>query len=203
MNKYLLLCLLVAMISCQSGDSGSQTPPPEAQDTLPPPVKPEMTEGNLSEDDLMMRLSANLVADPQSQAQMDENAIIDYAIENKLDVYRTNSGLYYQIILPGEGEQLRWGDRVRAHYRGYTLDGKEFDNSYKRARPLTFYVGNMIQGFNEGLQLLKPRGKAKFIIPSGLGYGEAGIQLGEDDYLIQPNKNLVFEVEVLEKLEKE
>ena len=201
--KYSLVLLsfsALVLFACQpSGDSNQQAPA-SLPDSLAPPPKPQLSTGNISEDDLVMRLSADLIGEPQSLAEKDQNAIINYAIDNLLDVYRTNSGLYYQIKLEGEGEQLRWGDRVEAHYRAYTLDGKEVDNTYKRARPLKFYIGNMIDGFNEGLQFLKPRGKALFILPSELAYGEGGVQLAEDDYLVPPNAIIVFEVEVTEKL---
>lgn len=64
---------------------------------------------------------------------------------------------------------------------------------------MDFYIGNMIPGWNEGLQLLKVGGKARFLVPSHLGYGEEGFKDGEA-YLVPPNRVLVFELEVLKKL---
>lgn len=197
-NAFFLLISILSLYSCQN--AANNQPPAAKADSKSVAAKPKITAGSINEDDLMIRLSADLIAEPDSLAEEDQNKIINYAIDNQLDVYRTNSGLYYRIDQAGEGEQLKWGDRVSAHYRGYTIDGKEFDNSYKKARPLKFYIGNMIPGFNEGLQLLKPRGKALFLIPSGLAYGTVGVKISEEEYLIPPDEVIIFEVEVLKKL---
>ncbi len=164
-------------------------------------ASPESVSG-AGEDDLLVRLSADLVADPSTQAERDRNAIIDYAIENMLDVQATPSGLYYQVLDPGEGEPIGWGDRIRANYRGYFLDGQEFDSSYRRGRPMEFYVGNTIGGWNEGLQLIAPGGNIFLIVPSDLAYGEEGISTSEGKVLVPPNKVLAFEVGVEEVLER-
>lgn len=180
----LLICLAVA---CKQSKSEEKMP-----------VEPEKLAVN--EDELVMRLSVDLVAEPQTQWQRERNDIINYAIDNMLDIQSTSSGLYYQIIEPGAGGSIRWADQVRVHYRGYFLNGQEFDSSYKRDKPIDFYVGNMIDGWNEGLKMLKPGAKALFIVPSHLGYGEKGLSDGKEGMLVPPNTVLVFEMEVLEKL---
>lgn len=184
---------LFSLAGCQSGDSRGKddTPEADAPEEAPPPVDP---------DALLLRLSADLVADPATPAERDRNAIVNYAIDNLLDVQSTPSGLYYQVLRPGGGERLQWGDRVRVHYRGHFLDGKTFDSSYRRDQPLEFYIGNMIDGWNEGLQLLRPGAKARLLVPARLGYGEEGLKSGEK-VLVPPDKVLVFEVEVLEKVD--
>ena len=68
-------------------------------------------------------------------------------------------------------------------------------------KPLEFYIGNMVPGWNEGLQLICPGGKILLLIPSALAYGEKGFPDGKDGFLVPPNTVLAFEVEVLEKLE--
>ena len=161
---------------------------------------PQETPTEAEEDELILRLSGDLVANPQTQAETDQNAIVNYAIDEFLDVQRTSSGLYYQILEEGEGDLLAWADRVRAHYRGYFLDGKEFDSSYRRDKPMEFYIGNVVPGWNEGLQLLRPEGKARLLIPSHLGYGEEGLKDSRERYIVPPNKVLIFELEVLKKL---
>ena len=157
----------------------------------------------VDEDALILRLSPDLVADPQSQAGTDRNLIINYAIDELLEVQATPSGLYYRILEVGEGAPLEWGDRLRVHYRGYFLDGREFDSSYSRDEPLEFYIGNMIAGWNEGLQLLRPGGKALLLIPSELAYGSEGLQDSKGKYLVPPDKVLAFEIEVLERVGEE
>ena len=151
------------------------------------------------EDALIFRLSSDLIAEPKNQAEKDQNAIVNYAIDKLLDVKATRTGLYYQILAEGSGKQIAWGDWISVHYRGYFLNGREFDSSYKKKKPLEFYVGNMIDGWNEGLQLLKKGGKALFIVPSTLAYGEEGLKLPNGKVIVPPDSVLVFELEVLEK----
>lgn len=184
-KNFLYLSLFIAFISVSCGNN---TPTPTS--TPPPPP--------VNEDDLLIRLSSELIDNPQTQAQKDKNAIINYALDNSVEVEALPSGLYYQIIETGTGEKAKWGDYVTAHYRGFTLDGKEFDSSYRRKEPLEFYIGNMIAGWNEGLELLAPKGKAIFIVPSALAYGEKG--LGKT---IAPHTPLAFEVELLKVEKKE
>lgn len=106
----------------------------------------------------------------------------------------TPSGLRYQIIQKGEGAQAEKGKTVAVHYKGMFADGGEFDNSYKRGNPIEFPVGmgNVIAGWDEGIQLLKVGDKARFVIPSHLGYGAQGA-----GGVIPPNATLVFDVELM------
>ena len=148
----------------------------------------------------MLQLSAYLLANPQSQAEKDQNLIANYAIEKLIPLERTASGLFYRILSPGSGDMLKWGDYISANYKGYFLDGQVFDSSYRRNKPIEFYIGNMVQGWNEGLQMLRPGGKILLFLPSALGYGEKGLSDGKDGYLVPPDTVLAFEVEVIEKL---
>lgn len=151
----------------------------------------------VTEDDLILRLSADLSADTSTQAERDRNTIVNYAIDNLLDMKGTSSGLYYQILEEGQGDFIKWGDKINVHYKGYFLNGRVFDSSYKRNKPLNFYVGNMVMGWNEGLQLIKPGGKILLLIPSELAYAEKGFQNAKGKDLVPPNTNLAFEIEVL------
>lgn len=107
----------------------------------------------------------------------------------------TESGLRYQVIQKGEGKKAEKGDNVSVHYKGMFPDGKEFDNSYKRGNPIEFPVGmgNVIAGWDEGIQLLHVGDKARFVIPSNLGYGPTGA-----GGVIPPNATLVFDVELMD-----
>lgn len=106
----------------------------------------------------------------------------------------TTTGLRYQIIQSGDGIQPKSGENVSVHYKGMLADGKEFDNSYKRGNPIAFPVGqgNVIPGWDEGIQLLKVGDKARFVIPSHLGYGSRGA-----GGVIPPNATLIFDVELV------
>ncbi|MEM6689624.1 MAG: FKBP-type peptidyl-prolyl cis-trans isomerase [Planctomycetota bacterium] len=104
----------------------------------------------------------------------------------------TDSGLQYKVLKPGSGTSPGASDTVVVHYTGTLVDGKIFDSSVKRGQPATFRVGQVIPGWIEGLQLMKPGAKFMFYIPSELAYGERGTQG------IPPNSVLTFEVELLE-----
>lgn len=160
-----------------------------AEETAPP----------VDEDEVVMQLSAYLVAEPQSQAEKDQNEIVNYAIEHVIPLERTASGLFYQVIRPGQGELLKWGDKVSADYEGRFLDGRVFDSSYQRGKPIRFNIGQMVAGWNEGLQLLRPGGKILLLLPSTLGYGEQGFPDNKGGFLVPPHSVLMFDVEVMER----
>jgi len=107
----------------------------------------------------------------------------------------TETGLRYQIIQKGEGVQAEKGKTVAVHYKGMLADGSEFDNSYKRGNPIDFPLGmgNVIAGWDEGIQLLKVGDKARFVIPSHLAYGSQGA-----GGVIPPDATLVFDVELMD-----
>ena len=106
----------------------------------------------------------------------------------------TNSGLRYQILQKGDGKQATQGAMVSVHYKGQLLDGTVFDSSYKRKQPIDFNVGTgqVISGWDEGIQLLKVGDKARFVIPSNLAYGTAGA-----GGVIPPNATLIIDVELM------
>ena len=106
---------------------------------------------------------------------------------------RTESGMVYTSLSEGKGESPKADDTVKVNYRGTLIDGKEFDSSYKRDKPLEFKLNNVIKCWTEGVQKMKPGGKAQLVCPSNLAYGDNGA--GE---LILPGATLVFEVELLE-----
>ena len=107
----------------------------------------------------------------------------------------TESGLRYQMIIKGTGKKAEKGKIVSVHYKGTLADGKEFDNSFKRKKPIEFPLGQgyVIEGWDEGIALLQVGDKARFIIPSYLGYGENGA-----GGVIPPNATLVFDVELMD-----
>tara|TARA_B100000780_G_scaffold21793_1_gene14032 strand:- start:9926 stop:10855 length:930 start_codon:yes stop_codon:yes gene_type:complete len=107
----------------------------------------------------------------------------------------TPSGLRYEILQKGEGKRATKGANVSVHYKGQLLDGTVFDSSYKRKQPIDFPVGvgQVIAGWDEGIQLLKVGDKARFVIPSNLAYGESGA-----GGVIPPNATLIFDVELMD-----
>lgn len=119
--------------------------------------------------------------------------------EFKKNAQTTPSGLMYISDNLGSGAAPAPGDTVLVHYDGYLLDGSKFDSSRDRGQPLPFTlgVGQVIRGWDEGIALLKVGGKAKLIIPYGLGYGEQGYPP-----VIPPRATLVFDVELVDVKKK-
>jgi len=108
---------------------------------------------------------------------------------------KTESGLRYQFIQKGEGKQAQAGKTVSVHYEGSLENGKVFDSSYPRKKPIEFKLGEgqVIEGWDEGIQLLRVGDKARFVIPSDLGYGSRGA-----GGAIPPNATLIFDVELMD-----
>lgn len=111
-------------------------------------------------------------------------------------VITTASGLQYKILQDANGITPTKNDKVKVHYKGTLLDGKQFDSSYDRGEPLEFPVSAVIEGWQELLTNLKSGMKAIAWIPSELGYGEAGAPP-----IIPGNSMLIFEVELLEVIQ--
>lgn len=154
-------------------------------------------------DTLMQKKQQEMqMAQQEKQAQMstnapknkEEGAAFLAANKKKTGVTVTASGLQYEVIKKGTGAKPQKTDKVKVHYVGTLLDGKEFDSSIKRGQPVEFPLSNVIPGWTEGLQLMPVGSKYKFVIPSNLAYGEAGAPQGG----IGPNAVLIFEVELLE-----
>ncbi len=105
----------------------------------------------------------------------------------------TESGLRYKILQKGDGAKAEKGKTVSVHYKGALADGTVFDSSYKRNDPIDFVlgVGQVITGWDEGISLLNVGDKARFVIPSDLGYGARG------GGPIPPNAILIFDVELM------
>jgi len=108
---------------------------------------------------------------------------------------KTESGLRYQFIQKGDGKQAENGKTVSVHYEGSLENGKVFDSSYPRKKPIEFKlgIGQVIEGWDEGIALLRVGDKARFVIPSDLGYGPAGA-----GGVIPPNATLIFDVELMD-----
>ena len=106
----------------------------------------------------------------------------------------TPSGLRYKILQEGNGVKAEKGKTVSVHYKGQLLDGQVFDSSYQRKQPIDFTlgVGQVIAGWDEGIQLLKVGDKARFVIPSNIAYGSQGA-----GGAIPPDATLIFDVELM------
>ncbi|MDT8386035.1 MAG: FKBP-type peptidyl-prolyl cis-trans isomerase [Thiogranum sp.] len=113
----------------------------------------------------------------------------------KLDgVSTTESGLQYKVLRAGNetGEQPGPRSKVTVNYEGRHLDGRVFDSSWQRNKPIQFKLNQVIAGWTEGLQLMREGAKYQLYIPSQLAYGERGAGAA-----IGPDETLIFDVELL------
>jgi FKBP-type peptidyl-prolyl cis-trans isomerase len=127
-----------------------------------------------------------------------EKASGGFAAELGIDttkLTRMPSGLRYQDVTQGQGTEAVAGRAVTVHYTGWLPDGKKFDSSRDHGQPFTFNLGagQVIGGWDQGVEGMRVGGRRKLILPPDLGYGAAGAPPD-----IPPNATLVFEVEVLE-----
>ncbi|UNY97397.1 peptidylprolyl isomerase [Zhouia spongiae] len=108
---------------------------------------------------------------------------------------KTESGLRYKIIEKGNGPKAEKGQTVSVHYEGALTSGQVFDSSFKRKQPIEFTlgIGQVIAGWDEGIGLLNVGDKARFVIPSELGYGSRGA-----GGVIPPDAVLVFDVKLVD-----
>lgn len=132
-------------------------------------IKPEKPEGSQPEPDAFL----------EANAEKDGVVVLP-------------SGLQYKVLEKGKGPTPKATDRVKVHYRGTLVNGKEFDSSYKRGQPAAFAVTGVIKGWTEALQLMKVGGKWELYIPHELAYGKRGFPP-----TIPPDSTLIFQVELL------
>jgi len=102
-------------------------------------------------------------------------------------------GIQYEVVKEGTGRQPALSDKIKAHYKGALLDGKEFDSSFKRNQPFSAPLTALIKGWQIAIPLMKEGSHWRLWIPSELAYGDRGA--GSD---IPGGATLMFEVELLE-----
>lgn len=161
-------------------------------DSVPLAVSEETMRSLLMQFEREMRekMNAKLKATMEKNKQESES----FHEKNKLSegVITLKSGLQYKVITTGTGPRPRPNQTVTVHYIGTFIDGREFDNSYKRGEPAVFRVDQVFKGWSEGLQLMPVGSKWKLFIPHDLAYGERG-----SGGQIPPYSTLILEIELL------
>jgi peptidylprolyl isomerase/FKBP-type peptidyl-prolyl cis-trans isomerase FklB len=136
----------------------------------------------------------------QAEAAQPTGAAKVFLDENRKQpgVQVTASGLQYKVVRsgPADGVKPHEGDEVKVHYEGTLTDGTVFDSSYRSGSPVVFTVGDLVPGWNEALQLMRPGDEYLLFVPPHLAYGENGVGP------IPPNSVLVFRMELLDVLPK-
>ena len=175
-------------------------------------IKAEQT---MTRDSFMVYQRTFYMKKQKEQADKDSVAIEAYLAKNNQTAQKTESGLYYIITKPGNGENGKSGQYAKIDYAGYTLDGKYFDTSNKdvaiekgifnaereQFMPYAPYDvvidrSQVIMGWHEALKVLNKGSKATVLIPSAMAYGPQGKNT------IKPNEVLVFELEVVDLKDK-
>lgn len=130
----------------------------------------------------------------ESAERKAESATFLQDLEQREGVRKDPSGLFYEIIEPGEGPKPTMDDTVVVHYHGTLIDGTIFDSSVQRGEPAQFPMGGVIPGFSGGLAKIGKGGKAILYIPAELGYGSNP----DPRSPIPPDATLIFEVELVD-----
>lgn len=140
------------------------------------------------------QLVAKQQANFANQSSKNEQEGTAYAAANKAKpgVVTTASGLQYKVIDAGTGSSPKDSDVVTVDYSGTFINGKVFDSSYKRGKPVTFPVSEVIPGWVEAIKLMKPGATYEVVVPPALGYGDRG--LGN---VIGPKQTLLFKIHLI------
>ncbi len=143
--------------------------------------------------DFQMEMQAKAQAKAQEAGAANMKKGNDFLAQNrgKEGVQVTESGLQYKVLEEGSGASPDENDEVTVEYRGTLIDGTEFDAS-QAGSPVTFAVNQVIPGWSEALQLMKPGGRYQLFIPAELAYGQGG-----SPPKIGPNEALIFEVKLV------
>ncbi len=151
---------------------------------------------------LLCTVFVTSTASAQDQAKKDDDILKAYFAKNKIKATKTPSGLYYVIHKKGEGENAKAGQQIGMNYLGRFLDKQRFDGNIdenwapvpdRRVLNFTLGIGQVIKGWDEGIQLLNKGSRATLYIPSHLAYGPNGRPS------IPPNAILMFDVELVSK----
>lgn len=151
----------------------------------------QMTEALMTFQQRSMEAQRAQAAEQAEANQQEGEAFLTENAERD-EVTETESGLQYEVIESGDGATPGAEDTVKVNYEGMLLDGTVFDSSYERGEPVSFQVNQVIEGWQEALQLMSVGDSWMIYIPSDLAYGAQG------QGPIGPNETLTFRVELLD-----
>jgi len=183
------LLLLLLLLGCTEAPQRNGAPP-----------IPKQNWTDKGYENFLLHLSSQRHPQPNTLDEKQQNIIIEHALKHELPIQKLEEGIWYVVHRRDStrDKKLEWGQKVSVHYQGRFLDGKTFDSSYDNDEPMEFYIGNMIHGWNTGLQQLQRGDFATFLIASRLAYGEKGMKDSKEEFIIPPNKPLRFDIEVLD-----
>ncbi len=121
----------------------------------------------------------------------------EFLVQNKMkqDVVETASGLQYLVVEEKEGVKPGMFNTLKIHQRALLLDGKILEDTYRRNQPDEVRMEELIEGLQEGLQIMSVGSRYRFWVPSDLAWGRKGT-----GNKIPPNAVLAFDIRLLEIL---
>jgi len=131
--------------------------------------------------------------DDKLNAEKEAGAAFLAENKTKEGVQELPGGIQYQVIKEGDGPKPSPTSKIKAHYRGALISGKEFDSSYRRNQPFTAPLGALIKGWQQVIPMMPVGSTWRLWIPSDLAYGDRGA--GGD---IPGGATLQFDIELLE-----
>jgi FKBP-type peptidyl-prolyl cis-trans isomerase FkpA len=189
-----LLVFLLASVACNEAEEAAEKTEPTAETTTEPTAETTADTTTEPTAETTAETTEEPATDEPVATETEEVEITD------VEVITTESGLQYIDHVVGEGEEAITGMTLMMHYTGWVKNedgskGTKFDSSRDRNQPYRFTLGgNVIAGWNEGVQGMKVGGQRELIIPSALGYGPRSAAGGA----IPPNADLIFDVELIE-----
>lgn len=105
---------------------------------------------------------------------------------------KSETGIIYRELTPGNGDSPKATDTVTVHYHGTLRDGTVFDSSKEKNTPATLPLNRVIPCWTEGIQKMKVGGKSILVCPADKAYGDRGAPP-----VIKPGSALKFEVELI------
>jgi len=159
-------------------------------------IPPKLAYGNEGYKNLVPE-NSSIILDLEMVDLIPPEPIVKWNIDGK-QIHETPSGLKYVIFEPGEGNLIMPENIVTVHYSGYFINGKLFDSSVKRLEPIRFPVGigSVIDGWDEGLKLMRKGSKFQLLIPSHLAYGSQGAPPQ-----IPADTDLIFDIEIVDVIQ--
>jgi len=151
----------------------------------------KMQEDQMKQQETVQRLQDRIMAEsPKAKANKEAGKKYMSKLKNDKSYKFTKSGLAYKVLAEGEGKNFSDTDVVKVNYVGRHIDGSEFDKSGDQ--PTSFNLQQVVPGFAEMIQMMKPGSKVTVVIPGELAYGAQGHR-----GVIEPFETLVFDIETL------